>query len=97
MKRLELPKNKFKKLAINIVFIVAWFFVASYIFFFGDWLIYSVILKDKLPIYWLMSSWVIKGGVFLRYLLLFLPMILVTRVFWFGRIKLSPRITRSKD
>ncbi len=97
MKRLQLPENKFTKLAINIIFIVAWFFVASYIFFFGDWLIYFVILKDKLPIYWLLSPWVIKGSFVLKYLIVFLPMILVSRVFWFKRLLPRPRITRSKD
>ena len=51
MKRLQLSKNTFTRLAINITFVASWFFVENLIFYYGDQFLYSLTLRDELSIY----------------------------------------------
>ena len=91
MKRLQLPKNKLAKLGINIIFVPIWYFLTEKLLapiidflFFGITGIYGNDLFRNL--YFLNL-----------FIVLLMPIIIFTRYVWFGRIKLSPRITRSKD
>ena len=89
MKRLQLPKNKLTRLAINIAFIVGWAYVAREIHF----QIFQSIQSIDPPFTW----WAIQFPEFLYCLYLLIPMGLVTKYMWFGRLKRRPRITRSKE
>ena len=87
MKRLQLSKNKFARLAINIILIVVWFVFYCFVI----WQIQREIL------------WFFRLNPFNRFVdlinlfCLIAPMFLISRYVWFGRIKPRPRITRSKD
>ena len=89
MKRLELPRNKFLKLLINVGFIVGWYFSVKYIY-----------APIQAQIIWSFNRFANPyEDIYnlLTILVLVVPMILATRYIWFGRIKPKPRITRSKD
>ena len=94
MKLLKLPKNKFARLGINIIFVPIWYFLTEklllplidFIFFLpnGSTVVYE---NDFF-----------RNIYFLSMILAFLmPIILLTRYIWFGRIKPRPKITRSKN
>ena len=87
MKRLTLPRNKVVRLVINIGFIVGWHWITSNI-------IYIAIFR-AIPVF--ADMWVHNFFDFLYFLYVSIPMALVTRYIWFGRVRRSPRITRSKD
>ena len=98
MKRLQLPKNKVARLAINFLIILIWFFSSLLIYGF----IYQLLLdgygykvfRDLLNI-WIIN---IVPRLPLLFLIIFLiPSILLSRIIWCGRIKPRPRITRSKE
>ena len=94
MKRLQLPKNKFARLGINIFIVVFWFLLSD-------------ILWALLINYGLNNNYVLflnflyghhVGNIPLLYLILFLiPSFLISRLIWFGRILPRPKITRSKE
>ena len=87
MKRLELPKNKFLKLLINVGLIVVWFIFYCF-----------VIWQIQREILWYFKLNPFNGFVdLINWFFIIAPMFLISRYVWFGRIKLSPRITRSKD
>ncbi len=101
MKRLELPRNKFLKLLINVGFIVGWYFPVAYI--------YAPIQRQ---IIWFFNKFANPyEDIYnlLNILVLLVPMILVTRYIWFeksrnkifyglfGKLKkIEPRIYISK-
>ena len=98
MKRLQLPKNKFLRLLINVLLIVFWFCFS--------FLIYGVLYQVFLDAYLInflgnfLDIWTAKFFSTLpaSFLIMFLiPSFIFTRIIWFGRIKPRPRITRSKD
>ena len=76
MKRLQLPKNKFLRLLINVVLIFAWYSIYSFI----TWELRlsgnDFVLQDKLgyEIYWISN-----------FLFAFLPMFFITRFTWFKK------------
>ena len=76
MKRLQLPKNKFLRLLINVVLIFAWYSIYSFI----TWELMlsgnDFVLQDKLgyEIYWISN-----------FLFAFLPMFFITRFTWFKK------------
>ena len=109
MKRLQLPKNKFIRVAINVIFISfwSWFFISVLYSWFQ--------LIVQRPFFNLFRcgiiSWELLGefttpacngqgygyGVFssiLDWTALVLPSLLVTKLIWFPK---RPKITRSKD
>ena len=88
MKRLQLPKNKFLKLLINVVLIVSWLIFYSYI---------DVYLFSNPDWYDFTMSVNIKGILVIPIIIMLVPSFFITRYIWYGRIKPSPRITRSKD
>ncbi len=94
MKRLELPRNKFFRLAINIIFVPIWYFLTEKLLLpIVDFLFF--LPNGRTAIY--MNDF-FRNIYFLSMILVFLmPIIFLTRYIWFGRIKPRPRITRSKD
>jgi len=98
MKRLQLPKNKLARIAINIAFIVIWPLVANQI----KWFLNGISFVPYIYHFQLgcgITNYEICGITSLFYHLItyVLPMILVTRYIWFGRIRPRPRITTSMD
>ena len=94
MKKLQLPKNKFIRLAINIIFVPIWYFLSEKLLFpIVDFLFF--LPNGSTVIY---ENDFFKRIYFLTLILAFLmPIILLIRYIWFGRIKPRPKITRSKD
>ena len=84
MKRLQLPKNKLARLAINIAFIPAWVVLASLI---GMPFIFFVTANP---------NWIFIGGL-ISWIVILLPIALVTRYIWWGRIRPRCKITTSMD
>ena len=82
MNRLQLPKNKLVRLAINIAFVWLWLPIATD--FFAD------LLKKFVPL-----SFIYFSIIYLS--IVIFPIVLLTRYIWWGRLKPRPRITRSKD
>ena len=76
MKRLQLPKNKFLKLIINVVLIVAWYSIYSLwaweLMLSGN----DFVLQDLLgyELYWI-----------LLFLIIFIPIFFITRYIWFEK------------
>ena len=80
MKRLQLPKNKFLRLLINVVLNVVLIFAWYSIYSFITWELMlsgnDFVLQDKLgyEIYWISN-----------FLFAFLPMFFITRFIWFKK------------
>ena len=101
MKRLQLPKDKFPRLAFNIAFIIIWLKLGSF------FQVEILLLKFTDAIFFFLGGIVDKFGVTLYYgqtfykfidlIIVLTPIILVTGYIWNGKIKLRPKITRSKD
>ncbi len=91
MKRLQLPKNKFLRLLIN-VFLVAIYY-CSYIY------IESFLFLSTVGYTWrkLTRQFGESGNLVLTLIIFLLPIFFITRYIWFGRILPRLRITRSKD
>ena len=91
MKRLQLPKNKFLKLLINVALIFGWYLICGCInwvlFYYFD--LFDYVLKDGIVIpvgdklFWISNI-----------LLVGLPMFFITRYIWFPK---RPKKTGSKD
>ena len=93
MKRLQLPKNKFARLGINIFIIVFWFFLSANLWSNLD----NYAINNNPSLFVFLTEYYV-GNIPLLYLILFLiPSFLMSRYIWFGRIKPRPKITRSKD
>jgi len=95
MKRLQLPKNKFARLGINILLIAGWFYFWLRDILFGlfnnniDRLVHHITYK-------ILSMDLYEDDfifVFLKYSILIIPPILFIKYIWFNKAK----ITRSKD
>ena len=101
MKSLQLPKDKFPRLVINIAFIIVWLALGSL------FQVEILLLKLTNAIFFFLAGIVDKFGVTLYYgqtfykfidlVIVLTPIILVTVYIWNGKIKLRPKITRSKD
>ena len=93
MNHLQLPKNKFARLGINIFIVVFWYFLSSILYF-----KFEYFLMDFNSILWSVIYKAYVGPFTLAFLLFFIiPSFLVSRLIWFGRILPRPKITRSKD
>tara|TARA_A100001388_G_scaffold3931_1_gene2904 strand:+ start:805 stop:1074 length:270 start_codon:yes stop_codon:yes gene_type:complete len=89
MKRLQLPKNKFARLAINIAFIILWIPFCYKLLFELELL---MLRADFNP-----SGLNINPFLFLIIFFispLIIPIVLFTKYIWFPK---RPKITRSKD
>ena len=86
MQRLQLPKNKLARLAINIAFIPVWYLVCLY---------FSWGIQGLLQIQILSTSFYVFE--ILHRLFWLITTFLVTRYIWFGRIRPKRRITTSMD
>ena len=101
MKRLQLPKDKFLRLAINITFIIVWLKLGSL------FIVNKFLFKLTTEIFFFLAGILYKFGYVLYYgeyfynliesIIVGTPIILVTWYIWNGKIKLRPKITRSKD
>ena len=101
MKRLQLPKDKFPRLAINIAFIIIWLNLGSF------FQVEIFLLKLTDTIFFFLGGIVDKFGVTLYYgqtfykfidlIIVLIPIILVTWYIWNGKISFKTKITRSKD
>tara|TARA_E500000081_G_C5898197_1_gene246546 strand:+ start:278 stop:553 length:276 start_codon:yes stop_codon:yes gene_type:complete len=90
MKRLQLPKNKLARLAINIGFVVAWFFLSGAIIVPHIWY----------PILWTFNKFANPYDplpVLISQLIIYLPIFLGTRYIWAGRLRPKAKITSSMD
>ncbi len=108
MIRLQLPKNKFARLGINIAFIVIWIFltfsnrsigagILALIFHTG----YDLFVFKCFDSGFDFCNWLLAPYDFffylIKYLVSLMPLFLISRYIWFGRILPRPKITRSKD
>ena len=100
MKRLQLPKNKLARLAINIVFVPVWAICATLLWKLIDKLLFLL----PLPFYDLWRASFVwhatynNDSVFYSGLLLvYGPIVLASRYIWWGRIRPRRRITTSMD
>ena len=91
MKNLQLPKNKFLKLFINIAFIPIWYYITLYLIFsIYNSIVYSIVDAK----YFVVGS---IGQVLYNiplFLILVIPIAILTKALWFPK---RPKITRSKD
>ena len=103
MKRLQLqlPKDKFTRLAFNIAFIIVWLALGNV--FQMQVLLYKsteVIFNFFRQIVEIFGNTLFWGGItynLIELIIVWTPIILVTGYIWNGKIKLRPKITRSKD
>ena len=76
MKFLQLPKNKFLRLLINVVLIVAWFFIFLVI---SNALVFNLTWEK-------LTGWLVIGGIRVPLLIIcFLPMFFISRYIWFEK------------
>ena len=107
MKRLKLPHNKVVRLVINIAFIPSWFFIWMVIWRFGIYGLFDQYLTHQIQTN---ASGVANDPGLITNLLFLVtnpliaialpvcvPIFLVTRYIWFGRIRPKRRITTSTD
>ena len=93
MKRLQLPKNKLLKLLINVFLVLGCMFGMAILKKPMDSIVFNFVQSNDIgdwSFYRNLSEWVFQ-------IISIIPIILVTRYVWFGRILPRPRITRSKD
>jgi len=91
MKRLQLPKNKFARLAINIIFIPIWFYLSDiFLFKIYEFIIY--LPNGSTPFFDNPSLMTLRNLGLIA--ILIVPPILLTKFIWFPK---RPKITRSKD
>ncbi len=101
MKRLELTKNKFARLGINIFAVIICLFIAALI---HAWIGSFCMVIEIRGAYYTYPLCALNGmgrlsiGIPFSVLLIWLSTsFLVSRFIWFGRIKPRPRITKSKN
>ena len=101
MKRLQLPRNKFARLAINIISVVICLFLGALI---HAWIGSFCTVIELRGAYYTYPLCALNGmgrlsiGIPFSVLLIWLSSsFLVSRFIWFGRIKPRPRITKSKN
>ena len=101
MKRLQLPKDKFTRLAFNITFIIVWLALGN--FFQMQLLILNLneaifyFFRQIVEIFGGTLFW--EGSIYdlIELIIVWTPIILVTGYIWNGKIKFRSKITRSKD
>ena len=98
---LQLQKNKFARLAINIISVIICLFLALFIY---AWIGSFCSVIEIRGAYYPYPLCALNGmgrlsiGIPFSVLLIWLSTsFLVSRLIWFGRIKPRPKITRSKD
>ena len=101
MKHLQLPKNKFARLGINILAVIICLFLGALI---HAWIgSFCTVIEFRgayytYPLCALIGFGRLSIGIPFSVLLIWLSTsFLVSRFIWFGRIKPRPKITRSKD
>jgi len=91
MKRLQLPKNKFARLAINIIFVPIWLYFSEIVLFdIYEFIIY--LPNGSTPFFDNPSLMTLRNLGLIA--ILIVPPILLTKFIWFPK---RPKITRSKD
>ena len=81
MKRLQLPKNKFTRLGINIFIIVFWFFLSANLWSNLD----NYAINNNPSLFVFLTEYYV-GNIPLLYLILFLiPSFLISRFIWFEK------------
>ena len=93
MKRLQLPKNKFARLAINIFIIIYWFLISTILWGLLD----NHAPYNNYALFEFMTKFYERTIPLFYLILFFIPSFLISRLIWFGRILPRPKITRSKD
>ena len=88
MKRLQLTKNKFAWLTINIVFILIWFYLSDKVLF--DIYEFIIYLPNGITPFFENPSLMTLRNLELIVILV-VPSILITKLIWFPK---RPRITR---
>ena len=91
MIRLELPKNKFARLGINIIFVPIWFYLSDKVLF--DIYEFIIYFPNGSTPFWENPSLMTLRNLGLIAILV-VPLILITKFIWFPK---RPKITRSKD
>tara|TARA_Y100001978_G_C23358707_1_gene275498 strand:+ start:245 stop:520 length:276 start_codon:yes stop_codon:yes gene_type:complete len=90
MKRLQLPKNKLARLAINVAFIVSWWNIYQNLI--GQlWFDSLTFYFGTIPFY--QNNLVIFLYHLSQFSIVLIPIGLITKFIWFSK----PRITRSKE
>jgi len=91
MKRLQLPKNKFARLAIIIIFVPIWLYFSEIVLFdIYEFIIY--LPNGSTPFFDNPSLMTLRNLGLIA--ILIVPPILLTKFIWFPK---RPKITRSKD
>ena len=99
MKRLQLPKNKFARLGINIFAVLICCLLSALIYGFLIGICDFIVINKSFPFCRLLSFGRLSNplGPYSFSIMWFSSSFLVSRFIWFGRIKPRPKITRSKD
>ena len=101
MKRLQIPKNKFVRLTLNIFAVIFFLFLGFLIYAFISSFCMFIEIRGAYytyPLCALNGMGRLSIGIPFSILLIWLSTsFLVFRFIWFGRIQPRPRITRSKD
>ena len=101
MKRLQLPKNKFARLAINIISVIICLFLGFFSYAFVGTFCDVIEIRGAYytyPLCALNGMGRLSIGIPFTVLLIWLSTsFFVSKFIWFGRIKPRPKITRSKD
>ena len=96
MKRLQLIRNKYVRLLVNILIVLLWFLFVLIGWTFLRQSFYA--LGEVFEINFAKSIYQLMDNI---EVLSFLPMlfgwIIISYEIWFGRLKAQPKITRSKD
>ena len=101
MKRLQIPKNKFARLAINIISVIFCLFLGFFSYAFVGTFCDVIEIRGAYytyPLCALNGMGRLSIGIPFSVLLIWLSTsFFVSRFIWFGRIKPRAKITRSKD
>ena len=101
MKRLQLPKNKFARLAINIISVIICLFLGFFSYAFVGNFCDVIEIRGAYytyPLCALNGMGRLSIGIPFTVLLIWLSTsFFVSKFIWFERIKPRPKITRSKD
>tara|TARA_B100001057_G_scaffold416083_1_gene433929 strand:+ start:324 stop:629 length:306 start_codon:yes stop_codon:yes gene_type:complete len=101
MKSLQIPKNKFGRLAINIFAVIICLFLGFFSYAFISSFCMVIEIRGAYytyPLCALNGMGRLSIGIPFSVLMIWLSSsFLVSRFIWFGRLKPRPRITKSKD
>ena len=98
MRRLQLPKNKLARLAINIAFVLWWLFAVFIIFWVWVRIIvfYNAIFSPPLPYVYAIPGKSFSPAKVFEFITIYLPMILATSYIWRGSPKSLKNIFLNK-